>query len=232
MKLAITQFSSFLLLYSAFCIADENVILPVDNEKESSEQVAMIPSLYKTAVGEIESGNNGKANVIFDEILLRSPEHRQARLQKGRLFIEQGDISRALQMLEPLLVVDDANWEVWFWMGTASLLNGNLNDASSYLDTALSYNSQVTEIWVQRAIVAQENGNLDGAVQLLGMAIDIAPDDPLIWLNYAYVNDLMNNKKKAITAYRQFFKLSTNRSGFSKQRKAVVSILLKMKEVK
>jgi len=226
MKRFFTNLGSVILLCSAQCFADSSTPLPGDGENSQFEKIAMVNSLYKKALSKINSGDNSKASQIFDEVLTQHPEHRQARLQQGRILIESGKPAQAIEILAPLLVTDDANWEPWFWMGTASLLSGDLDNASSYLDTALSYNGQITDIWLQRAIVAQEQGNYEGSLQLLRIAIELSPDNPLIWLNYAYVNDHMDNKNKAITAYRQFLKLSANQTGFSEQRNAVVSILL------
>jgi len=229
-QLAVT-FASLMVIISLQCLADnrsspESEHVEQEAEAVAVDQIAMVSTLYKHAVDEVDTGNVSEANQLLEEILDKDPAHHNARLQRGRLLIQAGAPEQAMAILSPLLVDGEAGWEPWFWMGTASLMSGHLAKASAYLDTALSYNSQIADIWLQRAVLAQEKGNLEGALQLLQMAIELSPGSPLVWLNFAYVNNQKGDKNTAITAYRQFLKLSANKRGYNEQRKAVVSILL------
>jgi len=150
---------------------------------------------------------------------------RTKRLQLAQEAVIDGNYKQAIQKLRPILFNHKANWEVFFWIGSAKLGLGQFNEADDYFNKALELNSDMPQVWTQRAIIAQERNNHIAALKFLHKAQKLAPTAPEIVLNIAYSNDALGDRNGAVFAYREYLSLTQDNTSYTQQRQAVSSRL-------
>lgn len=176
--------------------------------KSHFDLVASGPSqadrLYAEALVAEQALDFEQAIMLVEQALAVDDEHQPCLLLGARIDVRLGKAEAAIEVLETLTAATKANWEIWFWLGSARLLRGELTPAALALDEALARDGDVAEIWIQRALVEQQRGDHRTAIQLLGIASELAPEHPQVLLNLAYSSEALGYVEDARRAYRKF----------------------------
>ena len=132
----------------------------------------------------------GDAANWYRRTLATMPNHQEARLHLGRVELERGRHSRALDVLQPLRETEASTWIgglAWLFTGASHVALGAVDDAQRALERA----SHVPEVWQSARValmqLALRQGNLAGAAETsmdFATAQVPADDRPDAWLVY------------------------------------------------
>ncbi len=147
------------------------------------------------------------------------------RLSHAQEMIRAGEYEDAAALLSPLFHDPPAQWQPWFWMGTALLGKGDMAEADQFFLSGLARNDKIPQLWIQRALVAQQRGDYQLAIHELRQAESLAADLPHIHLNMGYAYEQLGNDQMANQYYGKFLKLSEDQPSFFSTRKKLFARL-------
>jgi len=154
-----------------------------------------------------------------------SPEQR---LVKAQLLIEQQSHAEAIEVLNPLFATPPAQWEPWFWMGTAQFGIGDLDKAEDAFMSGLVRDDTVPYLWVQRAVIAQQRGEYGKAMDALRQAELLNPDLPEVQLNLAYNFEHYGDHTLAQRHYQRYLSLTEGKATYHAVRRKVLERMLRL----
>ena len=177
----------------------------VPTERAPADNPRRFARLKKTYAGALDSPT------LRDDLrafLVDHPDHREARLLLGRIYILSGDYPEAIRALDPLVTSlkrsAHPDWQPWFWAGTAYLAARDMGAAREHFDIAVEKNSAAVEVWVQLAVLEQEMNNHAGALQYMAIAEQLDANYGEIYLNRGYSLEHLGRYEEAVRAYRRF----------------------------
>ena len=132
------------------------------------------------------------------------PDHLPGRLLLARQALLNDAPITALEALAPLLTETQADWQPWFWAGTAYLAQGEIEVARTHLQRSLAKGSDRAVIWNQLAVLEQESGNFGGSLTNLDIALQLDPGFAVSHLNRAYTLERLGRFEQALEAYRSY----------------------------
>ena len=197
-------------------ITEDPIAREATKEEEASPPITMSEESQKA---------RAESQMVLKEEKNPPGLQEETRLREARHLIREGRYEDALSLLSPLFLTPPANWEPWFWMGTAYLGTGNLEEADQFFLSGLARNDKIPQLWIQRALVAQQQGEYQLAIHELRQAEALQSDLPHIHLNMGYAYDQLGNERLANQYYGKFLQLTDGNPDFFGTRKKLLARL-------
>ncbi len=123
----------------------------------------------------LEMRDYEEAQISIDQSLRLDINHIPSYLIAGRISLENGNPSRALDLLTRYEPYDpNRTWEFYYSLGKAYYLTGNdLEEAKELLTQAISMGGKSKDLYQARALIYRDLGNLDQAVNDTFQARDL-----------------------------------------------------------
>lgn len=188
---------------------------------------ADLQAQFSRALEYEQAGQLARANKTLAQLYQQQPQDFSLSLAYGRVLTRAQQAQRAIEVLRPWAKADNANWQLWFFLGSAHLISGNLAEAEFFLDEALAREGEQFSVWLNRAIVAQAQDNPQASLYMLQVAANQAPSHPALLLNRAYAHESLNHWDKALDNYRAFLQASSSQPQYARVRSQVLLRLSK-----
>lgn len=162
----------------------------------SSEQA---PELVHQGILKANAGNLKKAVELFDASLKASKgKNVKAWLNRGKVFLLQGHLDRALQDLDKAIKLDSEDVDAYVIRGTVHRLRGDFSKAVKDLSKAVNLDPDNTEALTNRAAVFFDIGDHEKALADLGRIIRLNPRMIRALGNRAYIFEQLGRYDDAI----------------------------------
>lgn len=147
--------------------------------------------------------------VLWERALKINPDSVIAHQTLGDQFRKLGDLDRAKQHYEKVLIVNQTNPEIYYFLANLEASAGNQKKAIDLFEKALSIDAQFAPAYVSLGMAKLAIGETDAAKDLFRQAVALAPDDPLAVRNLGMI--LARNKAYAdAVPYLELALKSTN----------------------
>lgn len=133
-----------------------------------------------------------------------NPELARASYNLARVFIEQNQFPRAIELLQELLALDPGNSLILETLGYAEYRAGNLPAAGEWYDRALDQNGTDTDLLRNRATIHRELAEYAPAATLLERASALSGDDLELRLEIARTFALAGEPERAVESYERY----------------------------
>lgn len=117
-----------------------------------------------------------------DRLLEYSQESARLLYARGRLLMEQGELSESIDTLEKTVRLEPSLGIAWY---TLTMLYGMTGDHASSIvsaDHALRYFPEDAVLWFNRGLALHDQHRFPEAMDSYDHAIQLSPDDPMPWL--------------------------------------------------
>lgn len=162
----------------------------------SSEQAL---ELAHQGILKANAGNVSKAVELFDASLKASHgKNVKALLNRGKVFLLQGHLDRALRDLDKAIKLDPECVDAYVVRGTIHRLRGDFSKAIKDLSKAVSLNPDNTDALTNRAAVFFDTGEHEKALVDLGRIIQLKPRAIRALGNRAYIFEQLGRYDDAI----------------------------------
>ena len=174
----------------------------------STTQPLQIRTLFSEAVSHHQSRRFQQAEELYERILTQDPSHVDALHLLGLVAYQQGDNSRALQLISKAISLNSDKPHYHFNLGLVQEKEGQLDEAISAYDRALTLNPSYTEAQSNLGNVFRAQGKLDAAAQAFHAVLKITPRSAETHNNLGVVLKEQGNIDGAIGEYRTTLELN------------------------
>ena len=174
-----------------------------------SESVANCRSLAAQGMTALDTGDEERADELFQRAITACPTDATARQQYAELLWKQGDQTAARSQIEQAIQIDSANSELQARAGEMYLALGNLDAARARSEAALQIDSQSPRAWALRGRVMSVAGESDLALADLHRALSLAPDSPDLLFDIAELHRRRGQPQRALVVLQQITRLHT-----------------------
>lgn len=144
----------------------------------------------------------------FETVLAMSPGDAQTILGLGMACQTTGDLMRALQCYEALLVWRWNNANAWYYHGALLAQLGRLREALPSLDKAIELQDDYVAAFTKRCQVLSGLGDVSGAALSAMRCCQLAPNDVSSWLLFGDLCMKHDEIGRAISAYDRGLEVS------------------------
>ena len=160
-----------------------------------------------------------QAELLFEEIIMLTPENATARKQLAALWFGRKSFQPALNLLQTGIDLDSTNQEFRLMKARIYLTVGQVDKAYDVLSAL----RDVEDIEYQSLLAnaAQQIGNHSAAANAYVTLVQLAPQNARYWLGLAIAYDSNSQFSEAISAYNSAINqggLSSSAIAFAKQR--------------
>jgi len=125
------------------------------------------------------SGNNDQQVEKYQKLLQENPKNMDALVALANLYLEQGELEKAIPVLEKIAVIQPNNLDWQFNLAKLYELSDQMDKAEKIYDQMLSKNPKEFKALVGKAMLRQAKGDLPTANSLFKIAEDVAPSPDL-----------------------------------------------------
>jgi GWxTD domain-containing protein len=125
-------------------------------------------------------GEKGKARELFESAFTASPQMGAARESLASLLLEDDDVDRVIELLEPVYKKIPDRYEVLVLLGEAYFKQKNYRKASELFEKASTIRRLDTRLLNVLALSEYELGNSKRARELLEQSLALLPDQPQV----------------------------------------------------
>jgi tetratricopeptide (TPR) repeat protein/glutathione synthase/RimK-type ligase-like ATP-grasp enzyme len=168
------------------------------------EPVRLDPSACRTLANLLlRAGRPQDAIFWFDAVLSMSPGDAQAIAGLGTACQAVGDLTRALQCCEAILVFRWKDADAWYDHGDVLARIGRLPESLVSLDRAIELKADHVPALTKRSRVLSVQGKVSEAVFSALRCCDLMPNDPAPWLLVGDILKEGDDLGRAISAYEK-----------------------------
>lgn len=151
---------------------------------------------YQMAEALNKQGNYIAAFESYKAIINQDEKHLMARVRAGQLFLLNGQIAEAENMLQQAIAIQPENIETLVFQANVNLLNNNTDAAIVNTEKALSIDENAAPAILMMANIYTKTGKLNHAIQLLQQGLISSPKDESMHLLLAnlFVKTRQNNQ--------------------------------------
>lgn len=144
-----------------------------------------------------ENDQISKAIALLEEYLRKHREDKQVIEELVRLYLRDGQDTKASDLLARLPKVDDSPESELFRAGVLSTVGRN-TEAKNLLRHLLRTNPDLYEGWLELGYIAEGEKNHAEAIEAYQKAAALMPDNPEIWLRIATLQIKEKQPEKAL----------------------------------
>ncbi|MDR1489496.1 MAG: tetratricopeptide repeat protein [Desulfovibrio sp.] len=157
-----------------------------------------------------ERAESGKAMALLEAALAKNPENREIQEELIRIYIRQGDNTKAAELLKILPETDTSPEAELFRAGVLSTV-GRTGEAKELLRELLKKEPEYAEAWLELAYLEDRDKNLAAAVEAYEKAARLMPENKEVYLR---IITLRLKEKKPDAAMRVLENAELNASQF------------------
>jgi tetratricopeptide (TPR) repeat protein len=139
---------------------------------------------------------------LLGNVLGRDPQNLQALLLRGRIALQAGDSTQAINDFEAMTKMFPKLPVVYYQLGLARLASGDTDKAMAGLNQAISLNPQYADAVQSLAEIQMRNGNLAPAITALQQLIQQSPSLVSARLLLAEAWRIQGGVSRAVQIYR------------------------------
>jgi tetratricopeptide (TPR) repeat protein len=171
-----------------------------------SEDNKRIEELLKKGISLVRHSRMNDALRIFQEVLAKDANNRDALLYTGIAFGYIGQYEQSLSYLERAETVTEVVSrrtlaELATYKASALAKLGRHREAMTLFDKAISYDEKHTWAWYSKGIAFSDNGELEQALDCFSKALELEPLFPDGWRDKGLVLANMGRLKQALACY-------------------------------
>ena len=125
------------------------------------------------------AGNNDQQVEKYEKLLKENPKNMDALVALANLYLEQGELEKAIPVLEKIAVIQPNNLDWQFNLAKLYELSDQTDKAETIYDQMLSKNPKEFKALVGKAMLRQAKGDFQTANSLFKVAEDVAPSPDL-----------------------------------------------------
>ena len=125
------------------------------------------------------TGNNDQQVEKYEKLLKENPKNMDALVALANLYLEQGELEKAIPVLEKIAVIQPNNLDWQFNLAKLYELSDQTDKAEKIYDQMLSKNPKEFKALVGKAMLRQAKGDFQTANSLFKIAEDVAPSPDL-----------------------------------------------------
>jgi tetratricopeptide (TPR) repeat protein len=125
------------------------------------------------------AGNNDQQVEKYAKLLKENPKNMDALVALANLYLEQGELEKAIPVLEKIAVIQPNNLDWQFNLAKLYELSDQTDKAEKIYDQMLSKNPKEFKALVGKAMLRQAKGDFQTANSLFKIAEDVAPSPDL-----------------------------------------------------
>lgn len=125
------------------------------------------------------AGNTDQQVAKYEKLLKENPQNMDALVALANLYLEQGELEKAIPVLEKIAVIQPNNLDWQFNLAKLYELSDQTNKAEKIYDQMLSKNPKEFKALVGKAMLRQAKGDFQTANSLFKIAEDVAPSPDL-----------------------------------------------------
>ena len=125
------------------------------------------------------AGNNDQQVEKYEKLLKENPKNMDALVALANLYLEQGELEKAIPVLEKIAVIQPNNLDWQFNLAKLYELSDQTDKAEKIYDQMLSKNPKEFKALVGKAMLRQAKGDFQTANSLFKIAEDVAPSPDL-----------------------------------------------------
>lgn len=158
----------------------------------------------KRAEKELRAGNFEQAEAIYNELLAKSSEDKEARLGLSFVLLKQGKLIQSFEQAAQIVAADSLNGRAFGLMGTALLRSGEFRTSLQSLLTALKFDNKDHLALAGLAELEYFEHRTRNSYDALQRAIQLEPREPDYYVNLARVCSRLELYSEAADAYQNF----------------------------
>ena len=171
-------------------------------QPRSAGQPLEIRSLFSEAVSHHQSRRFPQAEELYKRILTQDPSHVDALHLLGLVSYQQGDHSKAIQLISNAISLNSTKPHFHFNLGLVLEKEGRLDEATSAYEKALALNPSYTEAQSNLGNVFRVQGKLDVAAKAFQAVLKINPHSAETHNHLGVVRKEQGDIDGAIEEYR------------------------------
>jgi tetratricopeptide (TPR) repeat protein len=160
-----------------------------------------------TAIRDHQSGRLEQAARTYQSILARQPEHADALHLLGVVALQQGDPSRAVELIGRAVAVNPSAAAFHCNLAEAYRALGQLERAAGCCRLALRLRPDYPEAANNLGLILQAQGQAEAAVAQFREALRLRPDAPMVHNNLGNALRLAGDRALALASFRQALRL-------------------------
>lgn len=125
------------------------------------------------------AGNADQQVEKYEKLLKENPQNMDALVALANLYLEQGELEKAIPVLEKIAVIQPNNLDWQFNLAKLYELSDQTDKAEKIYDQMLSKNPKEFKALVGKAMLRQAKGDFQTANSLFKIAEDVAPSPDL-----------------------------------------------------
>jgi Tfp pilus assembly protein PilF len=199
----------------------ENGTIDKDVLPQNNDELAA--SLYNNAVNLLNEGRFVEVEYHLKNVIAKYPHYVKATELLAAIYLEQGKIEDAINLLEQTTRKIDNEQRLKHWLVKLYVDNNQAEKAIDLTKTMLSKQLDVDSV-VLLAALYQQSGQNEDAKNLYDTAIELNSSDYKVWLGYALVLENLGDIENARQAYIMAQNLNSNLevNGFIKSRLVIL----------
>ncbi|MEO0603968.1 MAG: tetratricopeptide repeat protein, partial [Myxococcota bacterium] len=190
--------------YDAADIEGEDADLELLNDFSEEDAGPALPSvtpaevatLYAEAENAVAGGDLGAAADLFSDVIDADPEHVDAHVARGRVFLDLGDYSRAMSDFMVAEELAQENPEPQVAIGDLYFARKDYRRAIEYFNAALEMDPEHAMAFCRRGISHYYRKNYNDALEDLLHAQQLRPDIPNLTTYVAMAQKKKQRKKR------------------------------------
>ena len=162
----------------------------------------------KRAEKELRNGNFVQAEAIYNELLVKTPEDKDARLGLSLSLLKQNKLVECFEQAAQVVATDSLNARAFGLMGTALLRSGEFRISLQSLLTALKFDNKDHLALAALAELEYFEHRTRNAYDVMQRAIQLEPREPDYYVNLARVCSRLELYSEAADAYQNFLSVA------------------------
>lgn len=156
------------------------------------------------------AGRLSEARGIYQQIIVRQPDHADSLHMLGMLARDAGQYEAALNWTYRALAAKPDLADAHYTLGLILKKMGRLDHAIEAYQNAIRLQSNYAEVFNSLGIARRETGKLPDAIKAYRDALSIKPKFPEAWYNLGIALRAIGNDTEAAGAFRQAIALRPN----------------------
>ena len=165
---------------------------------------------FSEATRLLTRGDLAQAQVIFEDLLRRHPNHFDSVRRLAMIAVETGRHADAVTLCCQALEINPASAEAYIDMGSAMLGLGQAQAALECIDAAIQLDGTAAQAHNNRGLALKALGRLQDAEACYRQAITLDTGSKEAWLNLGVVQRQLNLHDAALASYAQAIALQAD----------------------
>jgi len=165
---------------------------------------------FSEATRLLTRGDLAQAQVIFEDLLRRHPNHFDCVRRLAMIAVETGRHADAVTLCCQALEINPASAEAYIDMGSAMLGLGQAQAALECIDAAIRLDGTAAQAHNNRGLALKALGRLQDAEACYRQAIALDAGSKEAWLNLGVVQRQLNHHDAALASYAQAIALQAD----------------------